>query len=182
MASRHDRLGRDNTEARGPTANKLPHPRPARSASGHSMDCSSPSLELLLPLSSWPPRTESSQPPSSAGEGFKQQPWPSGGQSPRIHPANSPKPRQAEGLFAKLKTYLSRSGVPMSKAASQPPRTPSTLGYIYTRATVQRLPLLMFGLFVLGLAFSIAHCIIYNQLNGKIVGDSASQQQNLRYW
>lgn len=42
-------------------------------------------------------------------------------------------------------------------------------------------PVVMVSFLLLGLALSIAHCIVYSSLNGNIVGSSANQEENLRY-
>ncbi|KAK0737326.1 hypothetical protein B0T21DRAFT_364903 [Apiosordaria backusii] len=41
-------------------------------------------------------------------------------------------------------------------------------------------PLLMISFFVLGLVFSISHCVLYASLDGAIVGSAAHQESNLR--
>lgn len=35
--------------------------------------------------------------------------------------------------------------------------------------------------YTIGLALSVAHCVIYRNLDGRIVGSSYDQEQNLRY-
>lgn len=42
-------------------------------------------------------------------------------------------------------------------------------------------PILMLLFYSIGLALSLAHCVIYRDLDGKIVGSSYDQEQNLRY-
>ncbi|KAF2002416.1 hypothetical protein P154DRAFT_488382 [Amniculicola lignicola CBS 123094] len=42
-------------------------------------------------------------------------------------------------------------------------------------------PMLMILFFIIGLAMSLAHCIFYPKLSGKVVGDSSSQEEKLRY-
>ncbi|KAH6622199.1 hypothetical protein C7974DRAFT_377797 [Boeremia exigua] len=44
-----------------------------------------------------------------------------------------------------------------------------------------RSPFLMVLFFVLGAAVSIAHCVFYPKLNGKIVGDSYQQEEKIRF-
>lgn len=42
-------------------------------------------------------------------------------------------------------------------------------------------PLLMVLFFTLGAAVSVAHCVFYPKLNGRIVGDSNQQEEKIRY-
>lgn len=42
-------------------------------------------------------------------------------------------------------------------------------------------PVLMVLLYITGLVLSVAHCVFYKNLDGKIVGSSYDQEQNLRY-
>jgi hypothetical protein len=44
-----------------------------------------------------------------------------------------------------------------------------------------RSPLLMVLFFLLGLSVSIAHCVFYPKLRGKVVGDSNQQEEKIRY-
>jgi thiol:disulfide interchange protein len=44
-----------------------------------------------------------------------------------------------------------------------------------------RSPSLMVLFFLLGLSISIAHCVFYPKLRGKLVGDSNQQEEKIRY-
>ncbi|OCK93566.1 uncharacterized protein K441DRAFT_564791 [Cenococcum geophilum 1.58] len=54
---------------------------------------------------------------------------------------------------------------------------------LFTKRHIHRWksPLLMSSFFVIGLAMSLAHCIFYPALKKKIVGDSSSQEEKLRF-
>jgi hypothetical protein len=39
----------------------------------------------------------------------------------------------------------------------------------------------MISFFVVGFALSLAHCIFYPKLKGKVVGNSSSQEEKLRW-
>jgi hypothetical protein len=54
-------------------------------------------------------------------------------------------------------------------------------GWTKRRVHRWRSPLCMVVFFLLGLAVSIAHCVFYPKLLGKLVGDSSQQEEKIRY-
>jgi hypothetical protein len=54
-------------------------------------------------------------------------------------------------------------------------------GWSKRRVHRWRSPLLMICFFLLGFAMSIAHCVFYPKLRGRVVGDSDQQEEKIRY-
>lgn len=65
--------------------------------------------------------------------------------------------------------------LPPSPILDQPQR-------LFTARRIHRWksPALMLTFFVVGLTMSLAHCMFYLKLRGKVVGDSDSQEEKLR--
>jgi hypothetical protein len=86
-------------------------------------------------------------------------------------------------------TSLPPSVLPLSSTVSSPAIRPLEFGdgsQIAPRWTKRRIhkwksPLLMSIFFILGVAVSLAHCVFYPKLSGKIVGDSSQQEEKIRY-
>lgn len=67
--------------------------------------------------------------------------------------------------------------------ANLPPLSPKlSQQRLFTKRYIHRWksPLLMLGFFIIGVAMSLAHCIFYPKLKGRIVGNSDSQEEKLR--
>lgn len=57
---------------------------------------------------------------------------------------------------------------------------PSQKGWEYRHIHRWKSPLLMVVFFVIGLAMSLAHCIFYPSLSGRVVGNSDAQEEKIR--
>lgn len=68
---------------------------------------------------------------------------------------------------------------PFGNFAQLSAKTPQQ-GWRKRRIPRWKSPLLMVVFFIIGLAMSLAHCIFYPKLSGRLVGNSSSQEQNIR--
>lgn len=71
-----------------------------------------------------------------------------------------------------------RSGSPHSRVSAISNRINLWKPRVYNH---WKSPILMVFFYSIGFTLSIAHCVIYRSLDGKIVGSSYDQEQNLRY-
>ena len=104
------------------------------------------------------------------------------------NPSRDAAARPRPEIEADVSNNALQSTTASSKEQDRPRKTSSvsvnniTVGkYLPRQLYKWESPLLIVGFFVLGLAFSITHCVFYATLGGTVVPDSARQENNLRY-
>lgn len=110
-------------------------------------------------------------------------------QSPSVSTEEQPQPNKNSMQNA------SQSSMPSSHNVDSSISTPTNTSLVDTRGCTTPItprwtewyihkwksPVLMALFFGLGATVSIAHCVFYAKLNGRIVGDSSKQEEKLRY-